>query len=101
MYFFLDVERRRVNNEIAPVLLVLAAPDELRIKICVSRIADFLWILLLLFQYRLIFRCRNIFARGLVVLEAFDGFRDVGFFGQDYFLDGSASRTASAISAST
>ena len=29
MDFFLDVERRRLNDEVSPILLVLAAPDEL------------------------------------------------------------------------
>ena len=33
----LDVERRRVDDEIAPVLLVLAAPDELRVEVAVAR----------------------------------------------------------------
>jgi hypothetical protein len=32
----LDVERRRVDDEIAPVLLVLAAPDELRVEVAVA-----------------------------------------------------------------
>ena len=36
MNFFLDVERRRVDDEIAPVLLVLTAPDELRIEVGVA-----------------------------------------------------------------
>ena len=34
----LDVERRRVNDEIAPVLLILAAPDELRVEVGVARV---------------------------------------------------------------
>jgi hypothetical protein len=29
----LDVERRRVDDEVAPVLLILAAPDELRVEV--------------------------------------------------------------------
>ena len=33
----LDVERRRVDDEVAPVLLVLAAPDELRVEVAVAR----------------------------------------------------------------
>jgi hypothetical protein len=30
---FLDVERRSVDNEVAPVLLILAVPDELWIEV--------------------------------------------------------------------
>ena len=30
MYLFLDVKRRRIGHEVRPVLLVLAAPNELR-----------------------------------------------------------------------
>ena len=33
---FLNVERRRVDDEIAPVLLILPAPDELRIEIAIA-----------------------------------------------------------------
>ena len=32
----LDVERRRMDDEVAPVLLVLAAPDELRVEVAVA-----------------------------------------------------------------
>ena len=32
----LDVERRRVDDEVAPVLLILAAPDELRVEVAVA-----------------------------------------------------------------
>ncbi|HEY2921169.1 MAG TPA: hypothetical protein VGK77_19475 [Candidatus Binatia bacterium] len=47
MNFFLDVKRRRVDNEIAPVLLVLTAPDKLRIEVGVARIFYSLGLLLL------------------------------------------------------
>ena len=69
----LDVERRRVDDEIAPVLLVLAAPDELRIEVAVARIADLLRGLLLLFQHGLVLGRRDVLPLGLVVLERFDG----------------------------
>ena len=36
MDLLLDVERRRMDDEVAPVLLVLAAPDELRIEVAVA-----------------------------------------------------------------
>jgi hypothetical protein len=32
----LDVERRRLDDEVTPVLLVLAAPDELRVQVAVA-----------------------------------------------------------------
>ena len=74
MNFFLDVERRRVDDEVAPVLLVLAAPDELRIEIGVARILYRAWALLLLLNDGLILGRRNVLPLGLVVLERFDGF---------------------------
>jgi hypothetical protein len=40
-----------VDDEIAPILLILPAPDELRIEVRVARMADLLRCLLLLFQY--------------------------------------------------
>ena len=36
MDFFLDIERRSVDDEVAPILLILAAPDELRIEVAVA-----------------------------------------------------------------
>ena len=36
VHLFLDVERRGVDDEVAPVLLILAAPDELRIEVAVA-----------------------------------------------------------------
>ncbi len=50
MNLFLDVERRRVDDEIAPVLLVLATPNKLGVKVGVAGIADLLRLLLLLFS---------------------------------------------------
>ena len=32
----LDVERRRLHDEVGPILRVLAAPDELRVKVSVA-----------------------------------------------------------------
>ena len=74
MDLFLDVERRRVDDEVAPVLLVLAAPDELRVEVAVAALvghAD--RALLLLLQHRLVFGGRDVLARRLVVLERLDG----------------------------
>ena len=36
MDLLLDVERRRVHDQVGPVLLVLAAPDELRVEVAVA-----------------------------------------------------------------
>ena len=86
---FLDVERRRVDDEVAPVLLVLAAPDELRVEVAVAaRIATRLGVLFLLLQHRLKFGRRNVLPLGLVVRERLDGlfFRLAGFLGHADFL---------------
>src|SRR5271168_3061546 len=36
MHLLLDVERRRLDDQVGPVLLVLAAPDELRVEVAVA-----------------------------------------------------------------
>ena len=79
MDLFLDVQRRRVDDEVAPVLLVFAAPDELRIEIRVARLADPLGVLLLLFQHGLVFSRGDVFALGLLVLEGGDSLGGDGF----------------------
>jgi hypothetical protein len=48
--FFLDVKRRGVDDEVAPVLLILATPDELGVEIAVSGVAEGFGGLLLLFD---------------------------------------------------
>jgi hypothetical protein len=40
MHLFLDVERRGVDDKVAPVLLILAAPHQLRVEVGVARVAD-------------------------------------------------------------
>src|SRR3990172_9780536 len=66
----LDVERRRVDHEVAPVLLVLAAPDELQVQVAVAGlIGDAHRVLRLLLQHRLVFRGRDVPARRLLVAE--------------------------------
>ena len=81
----LDVERRGVDDEIAPVLLILAAPDELRIEVAVAALighAD--RALLILLQHGLIFGRRDVLPLRLVVLERFDGLGGGLFFGHRY-----------------
>jgi hypothetical protein len=53
MHLFLDVERRGVDDEVAPVLLILAAPDELRVEVGIARLAHALRRLLVLGEHRL------------------------------------------------
>lgn len=36
MHLLLDVERRGVHHQIGPVLLILAAPDELRVQVAIA-----------------------------------------------------------------
>src|SRR5439155_23415996 len=70
----LDVERRRVDHEVAPVLLVLAAPEELRVEVAVAPlVGDAYRVLRLLLQHRLVLRGRDIPARRLSVAESIDG----------------------------
>ena len=75
---FLDVERRGVDDEVAPVLLILAAPDELRVEVAVAALvgdADGRFVLLL--HDGLIFGRGDVLALG-VVAERIDGFAFVG-----------------------
>jgi len=71
--FFLYVERRGVDDKVAPVLLVLAAPDELRIEVAVAALVGHAHrILLFLLQDGLVFGGGDVLPLGLVVLERFD-----------------------------
>ena len=75
MDLLLDVERRRVDDEVAPVLLVLAAPDELRVEVAVAALVGDADRALLAPSASTdwIFRRRNVLARRLVVRERLDG----------------------------
>ena len=74
--FFLDVERRRVDHEVAPVLLILAAPDELRVEIAVAAlVGNTDRVLLLLVHDGLKLRRGNVLPLVGVVHEGFDGLR--------------------------
>ena len=74
MDLFLDVERRGVDDEVAPVLLILPAPDELGIEVGVAWVADGLGILLRLLDDGLMLGGGDVFPFRLVVLEGLDGF---------------------------
>ncbi|MBP6106550.1 MAG: hypothetical protein KBB53_08330 [Steroidobacteraceae bacterium] len=78
----LDVQRRRVDDEVGPVLLVLAAPHELRIEVAVAAPVGHLDRTLgVLVEHRLVLGGGDVLARGFVVLEGFDGQRGSGFVG--------------------
>src|SRR5688500_456101 len=90
MNLFLDVKRRRVDNESAPVLFILATPDKLRIKIAVaSLIGHANRALLGLLHHRLIFGRGNVLTLCVLVFECLDSFsrRSSAFwcFGHAYF----------------
>jgi len=90
MDFFLDVEGRRLNDEVGPILLIFAAPDELRIEIAVALhffffearrgafVGDGDGSGFFLFQDGLEFGGGNVLPLVVVVLEGFDGFGGFG-----------------------
>src|SRR5712691_9275938 len=82
MDLLLDVERRGVDDEVAPILLVLAAPDELRVQVAVAPLVGQAHrVPRLLLEHRLVLGGRDVLARGLVVAEGFDGSGGCGFSG--------------------
>ena len=86
MDLFLDVERRGVDDQVGPVLLILAAPDELRIEIAVAAlVGDADRVLLVLLHHRLVFGGGDVLARGLVVLERFDGLAGGLLLGHSFY----------------
>ncbi|WP_295583295.1 hypothetical protein [uncultured Lamprocystis sp.] len=87
----LNVEGWRVDDEIAPILLILAAPDELWIEVAVALLLFLIKpdraasighrhrILLILLHHRLIFGRRDVPAGGFVVGECFHDLSWLGF----------------------
>ncbi len=63
-----------MDDEIGPVLLILAAPDELRVEVGVARIFYRLGLLLFFLKDGLILGSGNILALVLLVSEGFDAF---------------------------
>ena len=82
MHLLLNIERRRMNHQIAPVLPILTAPDQLRIEVGIAGVTHLFRILLFGLQHRLIFCRRDIPALGVVVLECLDGL-GIGSLGHD------------------
>ena len=64
MHFLLDVERRRLDDEVAPILVVLPSPDKLRIEVRIARIAH-------LFPREVLGR-RNVATLVVLMREGFD-----------------------------
>ncbi|WP_366143442.1 hypothetical protein [Accumulibacter sp.] len=86
VYLLLNVERRRMDDEVAPVLLVLAAPDELRVEVGVPRVAHLPGVLLRLVEHRLVFGGRNVPAPGVVVGDRVDVLVRGGLLGHGVIL---------------
>jgi hypothetical protein len=69
----LDVEGRGLDDEVAPVLLVLAAPDELGVEVAVAAlVGDAQRLLGLLLDDRLVLGGRDVPAPGLGVAVSLD-----------------------------
>src|SRR5437879_5488837 len=67
MDLLLDVERRRLDDEVAPVLLILAAPDELRVEIAVAPlVGDAPRLFRLLLDDGLVLRGRDVLSGGFL-----------------------------------
>jgi hypothetical protein len=73
MNFFLNVKWRGVDDEVAPILFILPAPDELGAEVGIARGADGLRLLVLCLDDGLLLGGGNVFALRLVVLEGLDG----------------------------
>ena len=67
--FSWNVKRRSVDDEVAPVLLIFPAPDELRIEIAIALIARLDGMLLFLLHDGLILRGGNVLPLRFVVDE--------------------------------
>ena len=92
---FLDVERRSMDDEVGPILLILATPDKLRIKIavtaclflfepcCATLIGNTNRVLLCLLQDGLVFSRGDVLALGFLVGQRFDGLGGGLFFGHE------------------
>src|ERR1022692_3777370 len=77
MDLLLDVEGRRVDDEIAPILLVLPPPHELRIQIPVAALVRHPHrTRFVLVENGLELRRRDILALGFVVPDGLDGLAD-------------------------
>ena len=70
---FLDVERRHVDDEIGPVLLVFAAPDQLRVQVAVAAfVGDAEGGLVFFLHEGLVFGAGKVFAGCIFVADRID-----------------------------
>ena len=70
MHALLDVEGRRVDDEVGPVLLVLAAPDQLRVQVAVAPgVGELDGTLLRVLHQRLVLGAGQVLAAGVLVPE--------------------------------
>src|SRR5262245_17579911 len=60
VYLLLDVERWRLDDDVAPVLVVLAAPDKLRVKVWVVRVTNLSWSGVFSAEYGLVLGRRDV-----------------------------------------
>ena len=73
MHFFLNIERGGIHHEVGPVLLVFAAPDQLRIEIAIAAgIRDLDRTAIIMLDNGFHFRRRNIRPPGIRMLDRGD-----------------------------
>lgn len=76
VHFLLDIQRRRMYDEVGPVLFVFTTPYQLRIEIAVAALVDDTDRRLGLFIHHRLMLCgRDVLAGGVLVLEGFDAQR--------------------------
>jgi hypothetical protein len=78
--FLLDVKWRHVDHQIGPVLLFLAAPNQLPIEIGVSRVSYRHGLPLVVLLHRLIFDRRNVLPLIGIVRDCSTALTEPGFF---------------------
>ena len=81
MNLFLNVERRGVDNEIAPVLLILPTPDKLGVEIGVTWILHRPWLGIVWSEHGLMLGGGDVLPLGLVVPDRFDGLASAALLG--------------------
>ena len=96
VHLFLDIEGWCLHHQLGPVLLILAAPDQLRVQVAVARllflrqfgaaarIAHLDRYLIVFPHHRLVFGGGDVFTGGLFVGEGFDGQLGIVFLGHNY-----------------
>ena len=86
MHLLLNVERRGMHDEVAPVLLILPSPDELGIEVGVARILHLARLFMLPLHDGLLLSAGDVLALVVRVLDGIDGLeggRGGGFLGHE------------------